>query len=60
MRKKGGEGTEVVDNEGPRFPPGKECGGVKEEGEYVSGEVKAGTLVLIHGNLLHKSEKNVS
>jgi len=24
------------------------------------GEVKAGTLVLIHGNLLHKSEKNTS
>jgi phytanoyl-CoA hydroxylase len=24
------------------------------------GEVKAGTLVLIHGNLLHKSEKNLS
>lgn len=30
------------------------------EEEYVLGEVKAGTLVLIHGNLLHKSEKNVS
>jgi phytanoyl-CoA hydroxylase len=24
------------------------------------GEVKAGTLVLIHGNILHKSEKNTS
>lgn len=30
------------------------------DGEYVMGEVKAGTLVLIHGNLLHKSEKNTS
>jgi phytanoyl-CoA hydroxylase len=28
--------------------------------EYTLGEVKAGTLVLIHGNLLHKSEKNTS
>ena len=31
-----------------------------EEEDYVLGEVKAGTLVLIHGNLLHKSEKNLS
>ena len=28
--------------------------------DYTLGEVKAGTLVLIHGNLLHKSEKNLS
>lgn len=28
--------------------------------DYVMGEVKAGTLVLIHGNVLHKSEKNLS
>ena len=28
--------------------------------DYVLGEVKAGTLVLIHGNVLHKSEKNTS
>jgi ectoine hydroxylase-related dioxygenase (phytanoyl-CoA dioxygenase family) len=27
---------------------------------YVPAEVEAGTLVLIHGNLLHKSEKNLS
>ncbi|KAI9800678.1 MAG: hypothetical protein M1825_004000 [Sarcosagium campestre] len=32
----------------------------EREGEYTLGEVKAGTLVLIHGNLLHKSEKNLS
>ena len=30
-----------------------------EEG-YELGEVKAGTLVLIHGNVMHKSEKNTS
>jgi phytanoyl-CoA hydroxylase len=36
--------------------------GDKKEVEevYEMGEVKAGTLVLIHGNILHKSEKNVS
>ena len=28
--------------------------------KYVLGEVSAGTLVLIHGNVLHKSEKNLS
>ena len=28
--------------------------------DYVLGEVRAGTLVLIHGNVLHKSGKNLS
>jgi phytanoyl-CoA hydroxylase len=62
VRRANGEGTEFVDNEGARFPIGEEYGkGVEEEeGEYVLGEVKAGTLVLIHGNLFHKSEKNTS
>ncbi|KIW89628.1 uncharacterized protein Z519_09784 [Cladophialophora bantiana CBS 173.52] len=32
----------------------------EEEEEYVLGEVEAGSLVLIHGNILHKSEKNTS
>ncbi|KAK5075269.1 hypothetical protein LTS08_001648 [Lithohypha guttulata] len=31
-----------------------------EDEDYVLGEVTAGTLVLIHGNILHKSEKNLS
>lgn len=57
-------GTIMVDNHGARFPPGDEYGEDEkpdgEEGEYVPGEVKAGSLVLIHGNLLHKSEKNLS
>ncbi|KAM7191874.1 hypothetical protein V8F20_009125 [Naviculisporaceae sp. PSN 640] len=59
-------GTMMVDNDGARFPPGDEYGEDKKpqdgakEGEYVPGEVKAGSLVLIHGNLLHKSEKNLS
>jgi len=30
------------------------------EEEYTLGPVKAGSLVLIHGNLLHKSERNAS
>lgn len=53
----------MVPNEGSKFPPGHEYGrGAPAEGEeeYVPGEVKAGSLVLIHGNLLHKSEKNLS
>ncbi|CZR60463.1 related to peroxisomal phytanoyl-CoA hydroxylase [Phialocephala subalpina] len=62
VRKSVGGGTEFIDNSGARFPPGKEYEKVEggEEAEYVLGEVKAGTLVLIHGNLLHKSEKNTS
>ncbi|KAI9881500.1 MAG: hypothetical protein M1830_000063 [Pleopsidium flavum] len=61
-------GTGFVDVEGGRFPRGewgreveseREVGG-EEMGEYTLGEVKAGTLVLIHGNLLHKSERNTS
>lgn len=75
MRKAGDAGTEMVPNEGPQFPPGEEYGSdnkrkktaddhaVGDDGDndqYVPGEVKAGSLVLIHGNLLHKSEKNLS
>jgi ectoine hydroxylase-related dioxygenase (phytanoyl-CoA dioxygenase family) len=60
VRKKDGSGTEFIDNDWARFPPGKEYKAEETEGEYKLGEVKAGTLVLIHGNLLHKSEKNVS
>ncbi|GAB7349970.1 hypothetical protein MBLNU459_g0658t1 [Dothideomycetes sp. NU459] len=55
-----GAGTGFVDNEGSQWPAGlDEDGEVKKE-VYELGEVKAGTLVLIHGNLLHKSEKNTS
>ena len=66
----GGEGTEMVDNDGPRFPPGEQYGEDKkpeelktkegEEKAWVAGEVKAGDLVLIHGNILHRSERNLS
>ncbi|QPG97273.1 hypothetical protein C2857_006065 [Epichloe festucae Fl1] len=65
VRKKGDAGTEMVDNEGgSRFPRGGEGGGARRgrelDGDYVPGEVKAGDLILIHGNLLHKSERNTS
>ena len=32
----------------------------EDKGEYTLTEVRAGSLVLIHGNVLHKSEKNTS
>lgn len=66
VRKPQNAGTEMVDNDGPVFPEGSQYGAEKkpniedEEKAYVPGEVKAGDLVLIHGNLLHKSEKNTS
>ncbi|KAF2458464.1 phytanoyl-CoA dioxygenase family protein [Lineolata rhizophorae] len=58
----GGVGTGFVENEGSKFPKGLEVeeAGEETEEEYTMGEVKAGTLVLIHGNILHKSEKNTS
>ena len=63
VRRREGGGTEFAEVEGCRFPNGLEIernGKGEEEEEYTVGEVKAGTLVLIHGNLLHKSEKNLS
>jgi phytanoyl-CoA hydroxylase len=61
VRRNDGKGTEFIENEGRQYPEGGEYGGQdEEEGEYVLGEVKAGTLVLIHGNLMHKSESNTS
>lgn len=61
MRKIDNSGTEFIDNTGTLFPLGSEYAvNGDPSGEYQLGEVKAGTLVLIHGNLLHKSEKNTS
>ncbi|KAH0542325.1 hypothetical protein FGG08_003262 [Glutinoglossum americanum] len=61
----GGTGYEKLPQ--PRFPKGLDVQEATRdrEGEdgdeaYTLGEVKAGTLVLIHGNLLHKSERNTS
>lgn len=72
VRKPDGSGTTFAENDGAQFPAELEMQrsegvnghetteGGKSEEEYMMGEVKAGTLVLIHGNLLHKSEKNLS
>ncbi|PSR85922.1 phytanoyl-CoA dioxygenase [Coniella lustricola] len=65
VRKQGNAGTEMVPNTGSQFPPGDEYSAAntntnEKDTEYVPGQVKAGSLVLIHGNLLHKSEKNLS
>ncbi|KAG5931237.1 hypothetical protein E4U53_001880 [Claviceps sorghi] len=67
--RRAGAGTEMVDNEGSWFPRGARDPDAAEtrrrvergrDEDYVPGEVKAGDLVLIHGNLLHKSERNTS
>ena len=61
------EGTEFIDvpkeNEDARWPRGitrEEVVDETCEEDYELGEVEAGSLVLIHGNLLHKSESNLS
>lgn len=64
VRKPDGSGTEFVTSwKGENFPEGEEPypqTEKKEEEYYTLEEVAAGTLVLIHGNLLHKSGKNTS
>ena len=62
VRKQDHSGTEFIDTTGNVFPPGPQYGSptTVTGREYELGEVKAGTLVLIHGNLLHKSERNTS
>lgn len=67
VRKEGG-GAGFVDVRGERdltvttgeVEEGGKVEDKEKEEEYQLGEVKAGTLVLIHGNLLHKSEANTS
>ena len=59
--KDGSIGTDFNEVKGEGcWPRGFEHEDVEQQEEYVLGEVKAGTLVLIHGNTLHKSEKNLS
>jgi phytanoyl-CoA hydroxylase len=62
VRKAGDAGVEMVQNEGSLFPKGLETqdGTNANDKEYTIGPVEAGSLVLIHGNILHKSEKNLS
>jgi phytanoyl-CoA hydroxylase len=60
VRNEKGTGTTFTSNDGAQWPAGLEEDTEVKEEVYELGEVKAGTLVLIHGNLLHKSEKNTS
>lgn len=60
VRNADGSGTGFMDNNGSHWPRGLEEDTEVKKEVYELGEVKAGTLVLIHGNLLHKSEKNTS
>jgi phytanoyl-CoA hydroxylase len=63
-----GGGTTFIDNDGPALPKGMEedaspeeiIDGTNESSDFEILSVKAGDLVLIHGNVLHKSEKNTS
>ncbi|QGA15743.1 hypothetical protein EYB26_003403 [Talaromyces marneffei] len=57
-----GGGTTFIANDGPSLPLGKdeEVSGQEEDEDFEILNVKAGDLVLIHGNVLHKSEKNTS
>lgn len=59
IRMGGGTGFSSVD--GARFPDGLRTEAeIAGDEDYTPGQVKAGSLVLIHGNLLHQSEKNLS
>jgi hypothetical protein len=60
--RKGDGGTEFIENAGPALPRGMEEEKVSEpsDEDLEILDIKAGSLVLIHGNVLHKSEKNTS
>ena len=60
VRSADGKGTTFVANDGDQWPGDLALEQEAGEEVYELGEVKAGTLVLIHGNILHKSEKNTS
>ena len=60
-RKQDNSGTTFDKLEGEyRWPKDFKHEEVEAEEKYDLGEVEAGSLVLIHGNILHKSEKNTS
>ncbi|KAK3054644.1 hypothetical protein LTR09_004373 [Extremus antarcticus] len=60
VRSPDGKGTTFDSNTDAEWPTGLEHEEEDTEEVYELGEVKAGTLVLIHGNIMHKSEKNTS
>lgn len=54
-------GTKFIDVLDSQWPRGQEgMDSVEEDENYRIEEVKAGDLVVIHGNVLHKSERNTS
>ena len=60
VRSPDGKGTTFASNTCSEWPSSLQRENEVDDEEYELGEVKAGTLVLIHGNILHKSEKNTS
>jgi hypothetical protein len=60
VRSEKGNGTTFIENDGSTWPRDLEPQHSEDSETYEPGEVKAGALVLIHGNILHKSEKNTS
>ena len=60
VRSPDGKGTTFAPVTGKEWPAGLPQEEKVDEEVYELGEVKAGTLVLIHGNIMHKSEKNTS
>ncbi|RAL10267.1 phytanoyl-CoA dioxygenase family protein [Aspergillus homomorphus CBS 101889] len=61
VRRADGRGTEFVENTGAKGPVGFVESSDKEgEGEVEMLDIKAGSLVLIHGNVVHQSQRNTS
>lgn len=64
VRNPEGHGTTFVNVQGAKFPSGLkpelERQHEEEEEEYIPTPAPAGTLLLLHGNLLHKSARNLS
>ncbi|EME46087.1 hypothetical protein DOTSEDRAFT_70170 [Dothistroma septosporum NZE10] len=60
VRSNDGKGTTFAKNEGSAWPKQSKQEKEVDDEQYELGEVKAGTLVLINGNLLHTSERNTS
>lgn len=60
VRSSDDKSTMFAPNTGHQWPAEFEVDERNADEIYKLGEVKAGTLVLIHGNVLHKSEKNTS
>ncbi|RAH42304.1 phytanoyl-CoA dioxygenase family protein [Aspergillus brunneoviolaceus CBS 621.78] len=56
----GSRGTEFVENTGARVPKGLVEDETQDDGEVQLLDIKAGSLVLIHGNVLHQSSRNTS